>query len=139
MYWITECYWLLLSVFFCIGQTVVHKAGLYAVDNICGIFILVGNIKNMDGFSAFKDTCGRTRTGSINFASQIISNVPAAVLLSGFTENINALILGTNIGGLGTLIASMASLISYKQYALTPQSEKESICWYLPAGMLYFL
>lgn len=38
---------------FCIGQTVVHKAGLYAVDNICGIFILVGNIKNMDGFSAF--------------------------------------------------------------------------------------
>ena len=48
----------------------------------------------------------------------------AAVLLSGFTENINALILGTNIGGLGTLIASMASLISYKQYALTPQSEK---------------
>lgn len=46
------------------------------------------------------------------------------MLLSGFTENINALILGTNIGGLGTLIASMASLISYKQYALTPQSEK---------------
>ena len=48
-------------------------------------------------------------------ASQVISNVPAALLLSGFTENITALIIGTNLGGLGTLIASMASLISYKE------------------------
>ena len=47
-------------------------------------------------------------------SSQVISNVPAALLLSGFTENVKALILGTNLGGLGTLIASMASLISYK-------------------------
>lgn len=50
-------------------------------------------------------------------ASQVISNVPAALLLSGFTENVKALIVGTNLGGLGTLIASMASLISYKQVA----------------------
>ena len=44
-------------------------------------------------------------------ASQVISNVPAALLLSGFTENVKALIVGTNLGGLGTLIASR-SLIS---------------------------
>ena len=50
-------------------------------------------------------------------ASQVISNVPAALLLSGFTENANALLLGVNLGGLGTLIASMASLISYRQIA----------------------
>ena len=49
-------------------------------------------------------------------ASQVISNVPAAVLLSGFTENWRALLAGTNIGGLGTPIASMASLISLKLY-----------------------
>ncbi len=49
-------------------------------------------------------------------ASQIISNVPAAVLLSGFTDNWQALLAGTNIGGLGTPIASMASLISLKLY-----------------------
>ncbi|MDY4307400.1 hypothetical protein SNF32_09050 [Enterococcus mundtii] len=48
------------------------------------------------------------------FASQLISNVPAALLLSSYTENIKGLIIGTNLGGLGTLIASMASLISYK-------------------------
>ena len=50
-------------------------------------------------------------------ASQIISNVPAALLLSGFTARANALVLGVNIGGLGTPIASLASLISLKLYA----------------------
>ena len=50
-------------------------------------------------------------------ASQVISNVPAALLLSGFTSDWSGLLIGTNLGGLGTLIASMASLISYKQLA----------------------
>ena len=48
-------------------------------------------------------------------SSQIISNVPAAMLLSGFTTDYKQLLYGVNIGGLGTLIASMASLISYRQ------------------------
>lgn len=51
--------------------------------------------------------------------SQVISNVPAAVLLSGFTDNWKALLIGTNIGGLGTLIASLASLISFQIYIKT--------------------
>ena len=46
--------------------------------------------------------------------SQVVSNVPAALLLSGFSDDWRGLIAGCNIGGLGTLIASMASLISYK-------------------------
>lgn len=50
-------------------------------------------------------------------ASQVVSNVPAALLLSGFTKNGAALVIGTNLGGLGTLIASMASLITYKLFA----------------------
>ena len=45
---------------------------------------------------------------------QVISNVPAAMLLSGFSSNYEAIIIGINIGGFGTLIASMANLISYK-------------------------
>ena len=49
-------------------------------------------------------------------ASQVISNVPAALLLSGFTENGAMLLLAVNVGGLGTLIASMASVISFKLY-----------------------
>lgn len=61
-------------------------------------------------------------------SSQIISNVPAALLLSGFTENIPALIVGTNLGGLGTLIASMASLISFKAVA---REKKQQVGTYL--------
>lgn len=49
--------------------------------------------------------------------SQIISNVPAAILLSGFSSNLSALLTGVNVGGLGTLIASLASLISFKFFA----------------------
>ena len=50
-------------------------------------------------------------------ASQVISNVPAAILLAGFTENAPALLTGVNLGGLGTLIASLASLISFKLFS----------------------
>ncbi len=50
-------------------------------------------------------------------ASQVISNVPAAVLLCDFTDNWRALLLGVDIGGLGTPVASLASLISLKLYA----------------------
>ena len=46
------------------------------------------------------------------------------MLLSGFTENCRALIYGVNIGGLGTLIASLASLISYKLYAASERADK---------------
>ncbi|MDD4368069.1 MAG: SLC13 family permease [Oscillospiraceae bacterium] len=52
--------------------------------------------------------------------SQVISNVPAAVLLSGFTSRPGPLLAGTNVGGLGTLIASLASLISFRFYTAMP-------------------
>lgn len=47
---------------------------------------------------------------------QIISNVPSAILLSQFTENYSDLLVGVNIGGVGTLISSLASLITYREY-----------------------
>ena len=56
--------------------------------------------------------------------SQVISNVPAAAMLAPFTQNARALLYGVNIGGLGTLIASMASLISYRRYCVTEQADK---------------
>ena len=116
---------IVIGVLYVLDRQLFTKPDYMLLITFVAFFILVGNIKNMDGFSAFLRThVGGHELAASIFASQIISNVPAAVLLSGFTENINSLILGTNIGGLGTLIASMASLISYKQYALTPQSEK---------------
>ena len=46
----------------------------------------------------------------------MISNVPAALMLSGFTDNGTELLLGVDLGGLGTIIASLASLISFQFY-----------------------
>lgn len=47
---------------------------------------------------------------------QFISNVPSAILLSQFTENYQDLLVGVNIGGVGTLISSLASLITFREY-----------------------
>lgn len=79
-------------------------------------FIFVGNIDHFEQLRTFISSVleGHERLISI-LASQVISNVPAAMLLSNYTTRIPELIIGTNIGGLGTLIASMASLISYRQ------------------------
>lgn len=81
-------------------------------------FIFIGN---MGRFPIFRDFLAGILEGRVALvavlSSQVISNVPAALLLSGFTNDWNSLIIGTNLGGLGTLIASMASLISYKQLA----------------------
>lgn len=81
-------------------------------------FVFIGNMGRITEFKNFIENIlnGHEVLVSI-LSSQIISNVPTALLLSGFTDNWNLLIIGTNIGGLGTLIASMASLISYKQIA----------------------
>ncbi|WP_225352021.1 hypothetical protein [Secundilactobacillus similis] len=48
--------------------------------------------------------------------SQFISNVPATILLAKFTGQVHALFLGVNVGGLGTLVASLANLLAYKAY-----------------------
>ena len=79
------------------------------------LFVFVGNMARVPAVSdLLSATVGAAPFCAAVCSSQLISNVPAAVLLSGFTENWPALIVGTNIGGLGTPIASMASLISFK-------------------------
>ena len=88
-------------------------------------FLFVGNLKQLDQFQAWIGgaVSGREKLLGV-LVSQVISNVPAAMLLSGYSGDIPALIVGTNLGGLGTLIASMASLISYKQVANRCPQEK---------------
>ena len=79
-------------------------------------FIFVGNIDHFEQLRAFISSVLAHHERIISIlASQIISNVPAAMLLSNYTAEMQELIIGTNLGGLGTLIASMASLISYRQ------------------------
>ena len=74
--------------------------------------------------------------------SQVISNVPACLLLSPFTADAKALLLGVNLGGLGTLVASLASLISFKLYgAHQPAGKGRFMLWFtlLNVGMLVLL
>lgn len=80
-------------------------------------FVVSGNLGRMDGVQSFlQGLLGRSTLLTAVLTSQVISNVPAAVLLSGFTEQWRELLQGVNIGGLGTPIASLASLITLKQY-----------------------
>ena len=87
----------------------------YLLLTFIALFILIGNLENI---AFFKSLFTRWIVGNEVLcgvvASQVISNVPAAILLSGFSTNYEAIIVGVNIGGFGTLIASMANVISYK-------------------------
>ena len=89
------------------------------VTFVC-FFVFVGNIARIPAVSEgiSQMLAGREVLVSA-LLSQGISNVPAAMMLSGFTENGSALLLGVNLGGLGTMIASMASLISFQFYRKT--------------------
>ena len=79
------------------------------------LFVFVGNMGRVPVLhDALSAAVGGNALLAAVGGSQVISNVPAAVLLSGFTDQWQALIVGTNLGGLGTLIASMASLITFR-------------------------
>ncbi|WEV69895.1 SLC13 family permease [Bifidobacterium sp. ESL0775] len=81
-------------------------------------FIFIGNMRRVPEFSNFVASIVNQHPMEVAVASsQVISNVPTSILLSGFCSQWRELIIGTNLGGLGTLIASMASLISYQQIA----------------------
>ncbi len=87
-------------------------------------FVISGNLARVEVVSDFlQKLLAENSLLTAVGASQIISNVPAAVLLSGFTDNWKDLLLGVNIGGLGTPVASLASLISLKFYMRSEKPE----------------
>lgn len=99
-------------------KNVLAKADYALLLTFIGFFIFTGNMGRVELVAHFLAGIVNSRELEVGIiTSQCISNVPAALLLSGFTDNIKNLSIGVNIGGLGTLIASMASLISYKLYA----------------------
>ncbi len=93
------------------------------VTFVC-FFIVSGNLGRIQVVRAFlQELLARSPLLTAVGASQIISNVPAAVLLSTFTDAWKPLLEGVNIGGLGTPIASLASLITLKLYLAWPGSQ----------------
>ena len=83
-----------------------------------GFFVFTGNMGRIPEVSNFLQTVSEEREFLMGVVvSQFISNVPATLMLSGFVSDYKELLIGVNVGGLGTLIASMASLISFKAYS----------------------
>jgi len=91
-------------------------------------FIFAGNMARIEAVREFFSYLLNKNTLVFSALScQVISNVPSAILLSQFTENYRELLLGVNIGGAGTLIASLASLITFKEY--TKQDPKHTLSY----------
>lgn len=104
-----------LTVVFFLDKTVLENVDYALLLTFVGFFIFIGNMGRVPVFNEFiKEMIDGNEILTSVLASQFMSNVPAALLLSGFTNQYKLLIMGTNLGGLGTIIASMASLISFK-------------------------
>ncbi len=115
---------------YCIGLAVIplvlliaDRKALKTVDygllfTFVFFFIFSGNMARIDAVRNLFSSLLEKSTLLVSVAScQCISNVPSAILLSQFTENYPDLLVGVNIGGVGTLIASLASLITFREYA----------------------
>ncbi len=92
-------------------------------------FIFAGNMGRIEGVrTVFSFLLEKSTLLYSALSCQVISNVPSAILLSQFTTNYKELLLGVNIGGVGTLIASLASLITLREYTKNdPQGTKSYI------------
>ena len=108
-----------------LNRTLFGKVNYSLLATFAFFFILIGNLGRVEVIRQMLNQAiaGRELWFGIGI-SQIVSNVPAAMLLSGFSKEYGALLWGVNIGGLGTLIASMASLISYQFYSALPGAKK---------------
>ena len=103
-------------------------------------FVFSGNLAAIPEVSSFLSgfLSGRVFLGSA-LVSQVVSNVPAAVLLSHFTQVWRPLLLGVNAGGCGTLVASLASLISYKLYVKEEGRGGRYLLWFTVVNIAFLI
>ena len=129
-----------LVVVFLLDKNVLGKVDYALLLTFVGFFIFIGNMGRIPAFHAFiqEIITGNEVITSV-IASQFMSNVPAALLLSGFTNQYELLIIGTNLGGLGTIIASMASLISFKYIGKEYRNLRGKYLIYFTVANILFL
>lgn len=117
-------FFLVLTGFLLLDYRVLKDVDYFLLLTFLCFFIFIGNMKQI---SLVHELISKLLVHHEILmgigASQIISNVPAAILLSGFTDDYSALLIGVNLGGLGTLIASLTSLISFKFYTNSEGSD----------------
>ncbi|MCR5660808.1 MAG: citrate transporter [bacterium] len=109
---------ILAGVLFLYDRTALKNADFALLATFVCFFIFAGNLARIDAIATFmKQLLSGHEYLTSMLVSQVISNVPAALLLSGFTNDAKSVLLGVDIGGLGTPVASLASLISLKLYS----------------------
>ncbi len=105
-----------LALFF-LDRKALKKVDYSLLMTFCAFFVFAGNMARIPAVSNFLGWLIEKNTLLFGVLScQFISNVPSAILLSRFTENYPQLLIAVNIGGAGTLIASLASLITFREY-----------------------
>ena len=93
-------------------------------------FIFAGNLSRIEAVNTLLSSLLQKDTLLVSVLScQGISNVPSAILLSRFTTNYKALLMGVNIGGTGTLIASLASLITFSEHRILYPGHTKQYFW----------
>ena len=127
-------------VLFFVSRPLLFKADFGLLATFVFFFLFIGNMGRLPAVSGLlsRILSGHELLVGV-LSSQVISNVPSALLLSGFTADYRPLLAGVNLGGLGTLIASLASLISYKQYAQTEGCRKGAYLLSFTAVNVLFL
>lgn len=136
---------LLVAVLVLVFLLITDRKTLAQVDyslllTFVALFVFIGNMGNIAWFRSFLSSvlAGNEKIVAV-LASQVISNVPAALLLSGFSSAWGPLIVGCNLGGLGTLIASMASLISFKAISVEYAGQRSKYLLLFTAANVVFL
>ncbi|WML34696.1 citrate transporter [Clostridium sp. OS1-26] len=97
----------------------IKKVDYFLLATFICFFIFIGNISNIELIRVYlKEFLKKPSMPYFSsiILSQVVSNVPCSILVSNFTDNWREVLLGVNIGGMGTIIASLASLISYEIY-----------------------
>ena len=126
---------ILILAVLCIDRKLFGAVDYFLLLTFLCFFLFIGNMERIPAVSSvLREWIQGSELPMGAALSQIISNVPAAILLSGFTENVRPLLYGVNIGGLGTLIASLASVISYRCYGNCEGARKGA---YLKTFTLY--
>ncbi len=121
-------------------RKVISKVDYSLLLTFIFLFVFIGNLGEIKPINDFLKSIVNGNEIIVGvISSQVFSNVPAAILLSKFTENARDLLIGVNLGGLGTLIASMASLISFKFIAKEKVSTGKYILTFTIVNIVFLL
>lgn len=132
---------IIIIMFFLMNRKLILNVDYFLLGTFVLFFLLIDNISSFphirEYFSGILNSDKKIMWYSA-LMSQLISNVPTAILFSPFVQNAKALLYGVSLGGLGTLIASLANLISYKLY-IKEFPKKEYFLYFTKINLILFL